>query len=156
VKINVDGAFDEHSGEGGIGVVVRNHKGEVLLSAWKFLQSGGAADEAEALSCKQGLTLAADWYAMNAVLETDCSTIAAMLAGKGGERSSLKFIIDEAIAAGDRLPKWTAVYMRRESNSVAHKLAQLAKRSRHSAVWHFAAPVCVERNIAHECTFVSE
>jgi hypothetical protein len=46
-----------------------------------------------------------------------------MLARKCGDRSSLKFIIDEALAAGDRLAEWTVVYKRRESNSVAHELA---------------------------------
>lgn len=112
------------------------------LSAWQFLQAFSDAEEAEAIACKEGLQLAATWCMQNAVLETDCSTIATMLAGKNGERGSLKFIIDEAIAAGDWLPKWTVVYKRRESNRVAHELAQLAKRTRHSAVWHFAAPVC--------------
>jgi hypothetical protein len=39
VKINVDGAFEASSGEGSIVVVIRNHKGEVQLSAWRFLQA---------------------------------------------------------------------------------------------------------------------
>jgi hypothetical protein len=128
----------------------------VQLSAWQFLQAFSDAEEAEAIACKQGLQLAATWCMQNAVLETDCSTIATMLAGKNGECGSLKFIIDEAMAAGDWLPKWTVVYKRRESNRVAHELAQLAKRTRHSAVWHFAATVCVEQIIAPECTCVSE
>jgi ribonuclease HI len=35
LKINVDGALDERTGEGGIGVVIRNHRGEVILTAWR-------------------------------------------------------------------------------------------------------------------------
>jgi hypothetical protein len=49
MKINVDGVFDESSRSGGIGVVIRNHRGEVQLSAWRFIPSGSAADETEAL-----------------------------------------------------------------------------------------------------------
>jgi ribonuclease HI len=30
LKINVDGALDERTGEGGIGVVIRNHRGELF------------------------------------------------------------------------------------------------------------------------------
>jgi hypothetical protein len=31
--INVDGAFDEGSGEGGVGVIIRNHCGRAILTA---------------------------------------------------------------------------------------------------------------------------
>ncbi|KAF8722406.1 hypothetical protein HU200_022520 [Digitaria exilis] len=36
--------------------------------------------------------------------------------------------------------------IRRESNSVAHELAQLAKQTNHSAVWWFAPLVCRANN----------
>jgi ribonuclease HI len=156
VKINVDGAFDESTGEGGLGVVIRNHQGDVLLTAWKDLQGLRDAEEAEALACREGLKLAADWCAQRAVLETDNCTIASMLTRRSGEPSSLKFIIDEAVTAGNRLPQWTVVHKGRENNRVAHELAQLAKRSRYSAVWHSAAPVRVEQIIAQECNLFSE
>jgi ribonuclease HI len=156
MKINVDGAFDESSGSGGIGVVIRNYRGEVQLSAWRFIPIGTCAEELEALACREGLMLAADQRIQRAVLETDSSSIAAMLVRKGGDRSPLKFIVDEAREAGDSLAEWTVVYKRRESNSVAHELAQLAKRSRESAVWQLAVPACVEQIIARECTCVSE
>lgn len=151
VKINADDAFDESTGEGGLGVVIRNHQGEVLLTAWKDLQALRDAEEAETLACMEGLMLAADWCPQMAVLETDNCTIASMMTTRSGERSSLKFIIDEAVTAGNRLPEWTIVHKGRESNRVAHELAQLAKRNRHSAVWHYTAPVCVEQIIAREC-----
>jgi hypothetical protein len=105
---------------------------------------------------KEGLTLVADRGMHKVVLETDCSSTATVLARKRGDRSPLKFIIDEALAAGDRLSEWTVVYKIRESSSVAHKLAQLEKRSRESAVWQFAAPVCVEQIIARGCTCAFE
>jgi hypothetical protein len=59
----------------------------VQLSAWRFLQAVSDAEEAEAIACKEGLQLVATWCMQNAVLETDCSTIATMLAGKNGERA---------------------------------------------------------------------
>jgi hypothetical protein len=58
--------------------------------------------------------------------------------------------------AGDRLPAWEVTHSRRESNGVAHELAQLAKRTKHSAVWRFAAPVCVEQLIARDSNQLSE
>jgi hypothetical protein len=99
------------------------------------------------------MELAAEWCRQNIILETDCSTFVSMLSAGSGMRSFLKFIIDEAIEAGNKLPQWKIIHKRRESNSVAH---ELAKRTKDSAVWRFAAPVCVEQIIARECNHFSE
>jgi hypothetical protein len=78
-----------------------------------------------------------------------------MLSRRSGERSAISFIIDEAIEAGDKLPRWMAIHKRRENNSAAHELAQLAKRSRHSAVWHFAARVLSKLLLGNVIIFLS-
>jgi len=64
--------------------------------------------------------------------------------------------MSQARRAGEGLPEWTVAHTRRESNRVAHVLAQLAKCNRHSAVWRLVAPVCVEQLVAQECTELSE
>lgn len=156
LKVNVDGAYCEASGEGGIGVIIRDHLGVVQLSSWQFVARAGNAEEMEALACRQGLGLAAEWGQQNTVLETDSSSMANMLLKRDGSRSRLKFIVEETLEAGDSLPQWKVVHKRRESNSVAHELAQLAKRNNHSALWRFAAPVCVEHQVAQECTVLAE
>jgi ribonuclease HI len=156
LMINVDGAFDERTGEGGTGVVIRDHTGKITLTAWSFFQGGGSAEEAELLACREGIHLAADWCPGSMLLVTDCSPVAAMLSSSTGNRSSHKFLIDEIVEVGHRLPRWTVVHKRRDCNSAAHELAQLAKRTRHSAVWHYAAPACVEQIIARECNTLSE
>jgi hypothetical protein len=79
MKVNVDGAFDAASGEGGAGVVIRDSRGRVQLTAWKFISQCVSAEEAEALACKEGLELAAKWCRQGIILETDCGTIASML-----------------------------------------------------------------------------
>ncbi|KAF8776631.1 hypothetical protein HU200_003355 [Digitaria exilis] len=122
LKVNVDGAFSEETGEGGIGVIVHDCLGAVQLSSWQFVQNAASAEEVEALACKEGMRLVAEWGQQSTILETD----------------------------------WKVVHKRRESNRVAHELAQLAKRTKHSAVWRFAIPVCVEHLIAQDCNCVSE
>jgi len=37
VKINVDAAFSAQSGETSIGLIIRDHAGQVLLIAWKVI-----------------------------------------------------------------------------------------------------------------------
>jgi hypothetical protein len=47
-------------------------------------------------------------------------------------------------------------YTRREQNSVAHELAQLAKRTLNTELWHGRFPMCLERLIAQECNDFTE
>ena len=54
IKINTDGAFSEASGEAGIGVIIRNHLGQVILSGWKYIDKGGSVEQVEALACREG------------------------------------------------------------------------------------------------------
>jgi hypothetical protein len=49
------------------------------------------------------------------------------------------------------LPSISFKHVKREQNSVAHELAQLARRLSHSAVWHNRVPVCVEHLITQDC-----
>jgi len=127
--------------------VIRDSKGAILLSAWKFVGRGQDAEEMEALACAEGLLLAKEWCPSRAILETDCSSMVRALSVQEEQRSRLKFIIDEAKGAGEGLTEWTVVHTRREGECVAHELAQLAKRTRHWAIWRFAAH-CVEQHIA--------
>ena len=54
IKINVDGAFDDNSKEAGIGVIIRDESGQVLLSSCRYVHAGSDAEEIEALACKEG------------------------------------------------------------------------------------------------------
>jgi len=142
--------------EGGIGIVIRDDMMAIKLTAWKYIDKAGDAEEVKALACAEGLKLALDWCSARAVLASDCATLVAVLQDQGELCSRLKLIIDEVKLAGDDLPEWTVIHTKRESNRVAHELAQLAKRTRHSAVWRFAAPTCVEQYIAQDCMNFSE
>ena len=63
-------------------------------------------------------------------------------------RAQLGFLMEEVLERGDKLPEWKIIHTKRERNGVAHELAQLARRTRHSVVWRFAAPTWVEHIIA--------
>ncbi|GJM84555.1 hypothetical protein PR202_ga00238 [Eleusine coracana subsp. coracana] len=61
VKVNVDGAFVEHTGEAGAGVIARDHTGQVILTAWRALFRCASAVEVEMLACLEGIRLAGEW-----------------------------------------------------------------------------------------------
>jgi ribonuclease HI len=66
VKINVDGAFAEN-GEAGFGVIIRNDRGAVILSAWGVIRDAASAEETEIIACIEGVKLAARWSPMPAI-----------------------------------------------------------------------------------------
>ena len=101
IKINTDGAFIEASGEAGIGVIIRNHLGQVILSGWKYIDKGGSVEQVEALACREGLALAAEWAPGQAIVESDCSTVIKYLACPDAQRSPSTFIIRAALESSE-------------------------------------------------------
>lgn len=150
IKINTDGAFSEASGEAGIGVIIRNHLGQVILSGWKYIDKGGSVEQVEALACREGLALAAEWAPGQVIVESDCSTVIKYLACPDAQRSPSTFIIRAALEEARKLLKVEFRHIGRDQNGVAHELAQMAKHLRHSAVWRERVPVCVEQACAHD------
>ena len=146
----------EHTGKAGIGVAIRDHSGSVLLSAWKVIFGAGSAEEVKAQACKEGLALAAEWTPRPTILESDCSTVIGYLVKPQSQRTSYSFIIQEALGASRRLPRVVFRQIGRESNVLAHELAQLARRLDHSAVWRGRYPVCVEHLVSQDVTLQAE
>ncbi|KAB8103132.1 hypothetical protein EE612_035397, partial [Oryza sativa] len=63
------------SGSAGIGIIIRDNFGSVLLSSWKYIRHGASAEELKLLACRGGLALATEWVHMPVVLETDCLSV---------------------------------------------------------------------------------
>ncbi|GJN07239.1 hypothetical protein PR202_ga25056 [Eleusine coracana subsp. coracana] len=114
------------------------------------------AEETETMAATEGLMLAAEWCPEKAILECDCASVIQAFKRVENLKSRLSFLVRDGIEAGAQLPQFRLSLAKREQNKVAHELAQLAKRTRHTAVWRLRAPVCVEHLIAQECNIISE
>jgi len=55
LKVNVDGSYTEATGTAGLGVVIRDHQGDVKLSAWRVISRAIDAEEVEAMVCRERL-----------------------------------------------------------------------------------------------------
>jgi ribonuclease HI len=73
-KLNVDGAFDK-AGAAGIGVALRDHKGDMILSACKAIDHCRDATEAELMAIEEGLKLSLTWTTKQFSVETDCAVL---------------------------------------------------------------------------------
>jgi hypothetical protein len=123
IKVNVDGAFVE-DGTAGFRVVIRDEKGNALLSAWEVINNAASAEEVK---------LALMWSPKPTILESDCSTAIKLLVKPDDQRSPSVFIVRNTIQVAEGLPSIVFKHVKREQNSVAHELAQLSRRLSHSA-----------------------
>jgi hypothetical protein len=119
LKINVDGAFIQASGEAAASVIIRDGNGHHMLSAWKYLKHCRDAEEAEALACLEGIRAAQRWGDRQFVLETDCAAVYGKLQAMDEDRSVIGPIIRDTIQATLLLPRVNYLKIGREQNQVA-------------------------------------
>lgn len=151
LKINVDGAFLHESGKAAIGVIIRDHEGHALLTAWRILVHCRDAEEAEAAACREGIVMVAgSWPELPMVVETDCAVIAEKLKSKEKDRSVAWSIMHEAQLAVEDLHSLEVVKVSRSQNNVAPEVAHYALRSGSSQVFFCFFPKFVQSLVCND------
>ena len=124
--MSTDGSFKKTSDTGGVGVVMRNSEGDLVVAGCEPIPRWGDAEEAEARAALFGLHLLAETQAPKAIVELDSSTVVAALHSHGQDRSSIWSTVEEAKKLLSRIMEVKIVHMLREGNRVADGLAKLA------------------------------
>jgi ribonuclease HI len=93
----VDTGWDALSKHTGIGVVVRDEWGNVLLSAWEHISRCESVVEAELLACLKGLKHAEKLLQHAIILETDCALAFHSISEQATNRSECWTLIREII-----------------------------------------------------------
>ena len=78
----------ESLGSASVGVIARNHLGEVLVSSWDFIRVCSGVDEAELRACLVGIYIGITLL-KPIILETECSFAASFLAKETFDGSPL-------------------------------------------------------------------
>jgi ribonuclease HI len=141
LKANVDAGWDELTKAAGIGIVIWDYLGHLVVSVWRFIQSCASAEEVEMMACLKGLKHLVDLRRWPATLESDCLRVIQMVSGKDHEMSSSWALVNEV---RELLMIYQDIAIRkvdRMSNGVAHVLAQLGKAD-FSGVLHDSASEC--------------
>lgn len=69
----MDGSFRQEDGSAGAGMILRDHLGQVIFAACRFLPWCNDPLEAELAACEEGLSLAQQWSDLPIALESDCA-----------------------------------------------------------------------------------
>ncbi|XP_062029043.1 uncharacterized protein LOC133745063 [Rosa rugosa] len=135
VKVNVDGAWDNVTHKSGIGVIVRNHRGNSIAGA-SILGNHNSPIEVEADAVVKGLQLAAFLKIQNIIIEGDCQELFHAL---NNPSSSPNWRISHMLSKVFHLKTlFTGIkfhWVPREANRVADAAAKLAKRRLCSQDW---------------------
>lgn len=114
-KINFNGSYVEQTGDAGVGVIARNHQGEVIFTSWHSIFHCISATEAEASALLEGVRLATQWIHGPVLFETDCARVHNAMSSSEN-RSEISFIIGEVKEHTQMLGDWGVVHAKRECN----------------------------------------
>jgi hypothetical protein len=95
VKLNVDGSFVAESGSGGAGMVLRDDKGEIIFSSYRFLPRSSISLEAEIVTCMEGYVKIIQFSPLPCIIELDCLEAVNLIKNISEERSAITFMLKE-------------------------------------------------------------
>ena len=93
-KVNVNGTVFKESGSCGIGIVIRNERGEIMGAMSKRMDLPLGALEVEAKAFEEGMLLARDLGMKHIVLEGDVQGVTDALMGCSSPPTSIQMIIE--------------------------------------------------------------
>ena len=148
-KVNVDGAVFKESGSCGIGIVIRNKRGEIMGAMSKRLDLPLGALEVEAKAFEEGMLLAWDLRLKYIVLEGDAQGVIDVLIGCSSPPPPIfiQMIIEGIQSQKCNVQVWKASYVHRTNNMATHLMARNAKFVNDSVIWVKDIPPIIEHQV---------
>ncbi|XP_075674992.1 uncharacterized protein LOC142644220 [Castanea sativa] len=134
-EVNVDGAIFKELNSCGIGIVIRNDKGQIMGAMSKMLDQPLDALEVEANAVEEGVLLAKDLGLRYIIIEGDALMVMAALSGHTSPPSSIQHIIAGAQLWALSFSAWKSTHVRRNCNQAAHLMARNAKSLFECIIW---------------------
>ena len=134
----------------GIGVVVRNEKGQIMGALCRKLEQPLGALEVEAKAVEEGVQFARDLSLGKIVVESDSLVVVNSLRTPGLTQSCVRKVID-----GTRLDlcwfnAWEVSHMHRCCNTAAHFLARYAKFVTDCVIWVEDTPPMIVDQVSND------
>ncbi|KAH6795437.1 hypothetical protein C2S51_036423 [Perilla frutescens var. frutescens] len=124
-KVNVDASVKE-SGDVGLGIIIRDHQGNPIVSRCKKISAKFAVDIAEGFACHEGLMLAREFRRSKIIVESDCLEIQQQLHGEVEDLSYRGALCQSIRMEARSFEQVTFSWAKRTANAMTHSLANLA------------------------------
>ncbi|KAK9988503.1 hypothetical protein SO802_028742 [Lithocarpus litseifolius] len=139
-KANFDGAMFNESDEAGLGVVIRNSRGQVMVALSEKIKKPPSVVALELLAARRAAVLVSETGFQNSVFEGDSLAVVKSLQGSGMENSAVGHILKDTLSIVSLLKSFSFSHVNRQGNAVAHALAQRARLSFPLQVWMESVP----------------
>ena len=134
-KINFDGATFVEENCSGLGVIVRDEAGLVIAAMATRVPQLLQAIEIEALAANIALEFAQEMGLTEVVTEGDSLLVMAALNSKNPILAPYGLMIQDSLSLSLAFSKLSYSHTKREGNTVAHNLAQLAVNLPNCVIW---------------------
>jgi ribonuclease HI len=112
---------------GAWGAVLRDDKGDVILSAWGKIQNTANAEAAEAFAGLQAVKAVVGAFAGPISIENDCATLIKEIKEANKSKPAIMNSVKEIRRLLDLFPSYSVSKINRAANQVAHNLAKLGR-----------------------------
>jgi ribonuclease HI len=150
-KLNFDASFREDSNSGAWRAVLRDEKGDTILSAWGNIEHCSSVEVAEAVAGLQGIKATLPNYAGPITVENDCAALVQELQGTGASKSTIAGIVKDIRSLLDCFSSYSIGKVKRNNNQVAHQLARLGNNVSDICVLSGSLPPCVVCFAIQDC-----
>jgi hypothetical protein len=151
-KMNVDGTFSE-DGRAGVGMVLRDSSGAVLLAACRRVTHCQDATEAELMAIEDGIQLGLQWTSMRFCVESDCADAIELIKHPSLNLSAHAFrinVIRELLEERDI----SLAKVHRTANTASDALARLGRIQGRTNTWFSEAPPEIAAMIDDDCSSI--
>ncbi|XP_074265059.1 uncharacterized protein LOC141587475 [Silene latifolia] len=133
-KINVDAAtFDEQGC--GMGVVIRDHNGEVGRAAVKQVRTQWSVEIIEAKAALLGVNMAIQMGVTKVIIESDCLQLVNALKKNEVQSNYFGNVVSEVLSLLNSFISFSFSFVKREGNYAAHGMAHYTPLDFSTRIW---------------------
>ena len=149
-KVNVDGALFSKTKQSGVGVMVRDEKGNVIAAMSRKLDFPLEVLETKAKALEIGVNFAKEVGLRDVVFKGDSQLIINAVHSFGEAAASVQNIIHGVLRNAQCFRTFDFLHIKRQGNAPAHLLAQHAQYVENVIVWLEECPSLVAHACAHD------
>lgn len=150
LKVNWDAAVDKSNGRIGLGVVIRDHLGQMYASKSQTRHGYLEPVAAEAMAALLASLLCCEMRLQQVMLEGDAKVIVDAVNARETVWTRWGHLVEDILQTLQAVGGWKMGYVRREANNAAHVLARLAAKQNMNNEWLNDPPESLLRIIASE------
>jgi ribonuclease HI len=151
--VNYDGAVFSEQNEAGVGVIIRNHRGEVMGSLSQRIPYPHSVEAVEASAARCAIQFAKDLGFMLIDLEGDSKIIVEALLLKAPCTTIYGNVIEDIKQSAQNLQSVHFLHINREGNVMAHLLAKRARLNKPFEAWMESVPPELISNLCTDFHF---